>query len=174
MSINNNENSNNWFWVTSKFYWTGTFANRESGNNETQVYISLCFSWYFTILAFQLPHWPLLKLSLLILCPLLKLYHVWRVLQLSPWSYSLFFFIDIHTLFSVPVDDLSQYFNCHLSAVDSNFHLQPIPISSTSASHFQLIIWYPLWCLIGMSDLCLNQNTWYLLQICSSVTCPHL
>lgn len=86
----------------------------------------------------------------------------------------LFFFIDIHTLFSVPVDDLSQYFNCHLSAVDSNFHLQPIPISSTSASHFQLIIWYPLWCLIGMSDLCLNQNTWYLLQICSSVTCPHL
>ena len=56
----------------------------------------------------------------------------------------LFFFIDIYTLFSVSVDDLSQYFNCHLSAVDSNFHLQPIPISSTSASHFQLVIWYPL------------------------------
>ena len=100
MSINNNENSNNWFLVTSKFYWTGTFANRESGNNETQVYISLCFSWYFTILAFQLPHWPLLKLSLLILCPLLKLYHVWRVLQLSPWSYSLFFLL-ISTLYSL-------------------------------------------------------------------------
>ena len=84
------------FWITSKFYWTGTFADRESGNNETQVYISLCFSWYFTILAFQLPHWPLLKLSSLVICLLLKLYYVWRVLELSPWSYSLFFYWCLH------------------------------------------------------------------------------
>ena len=62
------------------------------------MYISLCFAWYFTILAFQLPHWPLPKLSLLVLCLLLKLYHVCRVLELSPWSYSLFLIDQIRSV----------------------------------------------------------------------------
>ena len=127
------------FWITSKFYWTGTFADRESGNNETQVYISLCFSWYFTILAFQLPRWPLLKLSSLVICLLLKLYYVWRVLELSPWSYSLFFLL-MSTLYS-----LSLWMISDSSSIVTSQLLTQIFISSQYPSPaLQLLIFHLL------------------------------